>query len=659
MGRLTALLMAALCAGLIPACGGGGGGDAGTLSSVAQTASIRVMLASERFDSVEGVFVTYTKVSLVPADGGANVVLFEDTDGEEVNVSRLDEEALLFAVMDDVPTGTYSKLLVEVDDIRVEGGPCEDLTTSIPDDELELVPEEDIEVNPGETIIIRLAMDADKSVQITVDGATDTCTFRPVVAVDVSKSAAPGEDSCPTTVEGEIIELMLNIQFDVVGAVIDLGDTRGEQDLLFDDATAFFGADGYPTDSRSIDLGDMITAKGMLDADGALETRVVVQGKTAVVTGTVLTDVKRGIFWIEPDEGSAVVGETPIEIFEGTQVLLDCVEATSKSIVKGARVSVSGKLAVGERSMRAVSVLVSPTTLVGDLIVVADAVGGGWDIQMIPTGTQSIRKVFVPESVGFYLEGDGPVPADLLADLVDCEERDVRIVLDEDARAPTAEEVRVDSEDVRGTVEDIAPDRGLIEIGDSLVAVERGATILDLRKGQKLIELGDIEIGSVVRAFGLEACDGDDVDFHAFVLLVLPEEDRPLPPPDRGYYACHDNKWKKNLSDWPARYGPSTLFSDVFDDVFPGKTLYQVINTKGGELNHLGRETVSALLNAASEGYGFPLTVDQVVREFNGVDHRDEKGEVKDLRKELHDLNSKGECPFDDKDDDKRDDDKR
>ena len=97
------------------------------------------------------------------------------------------------------------------------------------------------------------------------------------------------------------------------------------------------------------------------------------------------------------------------------------------------------------------------------------------------------------------------------------------------------------------------------------------------------------------------------------------------------------------------------IFADVFDDVFPGRTLYEVIDTKGGKLAHLGRETVAALLSAASDEIEFALTVDEVVREFNAIDHDDEKGEVKDLQKEFHGL-TKGDCVLDDEHDDKLDD---
>ena len=35
---------------------------------------------------------------------------------------------------------------------------------------------------------------------------------------------------------------------------------------------------------------------------------------------------------------------------------------------------------------------------------------------MIPKGTETYRIIGVPTKVGFFLQGDGPIPADLLTD---------------------------------------------------------------------------------------------------------------------------------------------------------------------------------------------------------------------------------------------------
>ncbi len=79
-----------------------------------------------------------------------------------------------------------------------------------------------------------------------------------------------------------------------------------------------------------------------------------------------------------------------------------------------------------------------------------------------------------------------------------------------------------------------------------------------------------------------------------------------FPPGPQG---CTPGYWKQSqhFDSWPAPYTPSTLFSSVFADAFPGLTLLQVLNLGGGKLNALGRHTVAALLNSAS-GFGLPLS---------------------------------------------------
>lgn len=95
----------------------------------------------------------------------------------------------------------------------------------------------------------------------------------------------------------------------------------------------------------------------------------------------------------------------------------------------------------------------------------------------------------------------------------------------------------------------------------------------------------------------------------------------PPPPPPPGGEGCTPGYWKQSqhFDSWPAPYTPSTQFSAVFEDAFPGKTLLQVLGQGGGGLIALGRHTVAALLNAASSGVSYNLTVQQVIDGFNNV----------------------------------------
>jgi hypothetical protein len=106
------------------------------------------------------------------------------------------------------------------------------------------------------------------------------------------------------------------------------------------------------------------------------------------------------------------------------------------------------------------------------------------------------------------------------------------------------------------------------------------------------------------------------------ILIVFTNTELPPPPPPPGDgQGCTPGYWKQSqhFDSWTAPFTPTTLFSDVFENAFPGMTLQQVLSQGGGGLKALGRHTVAALLNAASSGVSYPLTTQQVIDGFNGV----------------------------------------
>jgi hypothetical protein len=113
------------------------------------------------------------------------------------------------------------------------------------------------------------------------------------------------------------------------------------------------------------------------------------------------------------------------------------------------------------------------------------------------------------------------------------------------------------------------------------------------------------------------------------------------PPGGEG---CTPGYWKQghHFDSWTYPYTPETLFSDVFEDAFPGKTLLEVLGQGGGHLIALGRHTVAALLNAASSGVSYDLTVNDVIKKFNDVYPG---GEYEDLKDWFEDFNEQG-CPL-------------
>ena len=113
---------------------------------------------------------------------------------------------------------------------------------------------------------------------------------------------------------------------------------------------------------------------------------------------------------------------------------------------------------------------------------------------------------------------------------------------------------------------------------------------------------------------------------------------------DEGSDGCTPGYWKQrhHFDSYPMDVGPDTLFSDIFEDAFPGKTLLQVMKTGGGGLKALGRHTVAAYLNAHTIDYN--LAPDAVVDAFDAV-HPGSKSDYNGLKGIFEGFNEQG-CPL-------------
>ena len=109
---------------------------------------------------------------------------------------------------------------------------------------------------------------------------------------------------------------------------------------------------------------------------------------------------------------------------------------------------------------------------------------------------------------------------------------------------------------------------------------------------------------------------------------------------------CTPGYWKQghHFDSWPASYTPNTLFSDVFEDAFPGLTLLDALKLRGGGLNALGRHTVAALLNGASPDVAYGLTETAVIAAFNDI-YPGSKKQYNILKDFFEDFNEH-DCPF-------------
>lgn len=113
-----------------------------------------------------------------------------------------------------------------------------------------------------------------------------------------------------------------------------------------------------------------------------------------------------------------------------------------------------------------------------------------------------------------------------------------------------------------------------------------------------------------------------------------------------GRDGCTPGYWKQvhHFDSWTAPYTPNTMFADVFDNAFPGMTLKNVLRQGGGHLKALGRHTVAALLNAASDDVSYDLSASQVITLFNDK-YPDPDGDYNGLKNTFEYFNELG-CPI-------------
>ena len=201
-------LTASLTAGFVLGGCGGDGGSGGGSSSTAGSGTVALFLADGPEDDYDSIFITVCKVSLIPPENNPNrseVVIFESDECFRVDLLELQNEDLLLTVKKRIPAGFYEKIRLEIDDIRAEGeGPCasNDKYFKLPSGKIDLNPRGGIFVKSGQTLAIRLDIDANKSINLHEAGNSGKCIFRPVVFVDIETIKTPRR--CPRILVGDI-----------------------------------------------------------------------------------------------------------------------------------------------------------------------------------------------------------------------------------------------------------------------------------------------------------------------------------------------------------------------------------------------------------------------------------------------------------------------
>lgn len=280
---LRGLLYAAIVA--LTGCGGAGTTDNPTLqtpdsSNSATTGTVGIFLTDAPTDRFDKVLFQVTQVDLLGS--GPPVTVFQGD--VTVDLRQLEDSGELLSLTDNVAPGTYSKLRMYVEDIVLvdvdsDGETIlEEIHPKIPaNGKIELNPRGPLMVAAGETLLLQIDVDAEKSIKYHETGNGEW-RFRPVIFV---KSGDADDFGRLTRMYGRIDEINSEemsfrlCQTELLSDDDDDDDDSDDNDYDYDDGencahvsvladTGLFGDTGDPVDFAALADGDFVTVAGLV-----------------------------------------------------------------------------------------------------------------------------------------------------------------------------------------------------------------------------------------------------------------------------------------------------------------------------------------------------------------------------------------------------------
>jgi hypothetical protein len=522
--RYLLFILLSLSMMILFACGGGGSSGTSSSSS-AGTGSVAIFLADGPADEYEKLEITITEVTLIPASesGLDHVTVYHSAEGCQIDLLEYRDEDFLFTLKHEIPAGTYEKIRLGIADIKPDGGSCDDMEVKLPSGKVDLVPRGPIDVEQGETLAIRLDIDANKSINFHEAGQSGKCIFRPVIFVDIE--SVEWMPRCPKILKGEL-ETFIG-EDGIEGFRLTLSKDRGTLDVYVSETTVIFDEAGLQGDFDDLEEGQTVWVRGKLDSEGHFQATEVAIGDVLVLKGTVDSTVdENDTFTLALDPNQPVIDETiPVKLSDKTLILVGCDNEVTKSAIKpGLPARVAGKLSLDEQTLQAIAIFLKPIS--GELILVQEDVEhnstSGIELT-IRVNENTDVVVFLPDTAAIRLVGDGDVDVQLL-----CPGRRVNAVIDpeksDELSVLTASEIKVQADHLVGYVDEIEKAERIIVIDGQQILVQDNAVVMDLRgSGDTLRDFEYINDGDKVSCFGLEACEADtsENDFYAFVILLI------------------------------------------------------------------------------------------------------------------------------------------
>jgi hypothetical protein len=328
--------------GLITACGSSDSMGLSDPTRSTQSGTVALLLTDGPTEEFSQVNVTVNEVSLL-SDSREPVILFSGA--RRIDLLALQEVEDLFMIHEGVPAGIYNKIRLRVSDpeficnqIDLEKCPTGKITSDrihlVANGKVDLVPDHPFQVLPGETLVVRLDLDANKSILIHLSSES-MYQFRPVVFVEVL-------DKLPARavfVDGEIASInpethsFLLKRPHPIFHTLDLSDRPMVEEnddvrclirVVVSDETRIFDASGLPGTFDSLVVGQHVKVRGLISFEAKLHIQALLIeiGNFIPLHGLITSAVDSdNRFGFQPDPGQGITGGLIVQLHPETLII--------------------------------------------------------------------------------------------------------------------------------------------------------------------------------------------------------------------------------------------------------------------------------------------------------------------------------------------------
>lgn len=340
--RILTIFLASLVLGACSGSGGSGSADGsansgapspGPTTTTPPTGIVGLFLTDKPSDEFAQININVTEAVLIGDDGQESI--FQGS--KKINLLDLTNynEPLIF---DEVLAGSYSKIRLYIDELQlVPKDRSANIYPKLPaNGKIDLLDQGGFEIVAGQTVIVEIDLDANKSIKITETGKARKYNFRPVVKVDVRTGDLPDKLA---RFDGIVTELSLQPANSFVVCLNGMLDNCA--DVRTNASTSFFDENGQPTDYSALMVNDPVVVIGRYELEPKVLLRadvVEVGGSAEQINGKVVSKPVSGQFLLLQDNGTEVL----VEIQKGTRFFDATGELSPDALRIGADLEIEG-----------------------------------------------------------------------------------------------------------------------------------------------------------------------------------------------------------------------------------------------------------------------------------------------------------------------------